>query len=215
MTDAQRAIGILGGTFDPIHFGHLRIALELQQELGLAAVRMLPCAQPPHRGQPGASGEQRLQMLQLALQGEPALQIDTREYHRSGPSYTVDTLRSLRAELGEDQPLCLIMGSDAFAGLPSWHQWQQLFELAHIVIAHRPGWIRQGTQLGDLDISARFIAQPQALHQQPAGWILPWSVSQLEISATAIRQWVRQGKSVRYLLPEAVREYIEVTRLYR
>lgn len=216
MTELQpRAIGIMGGTFDPVHFGHLRIALELQQDLNLQTVRMLPCAQPPHRGQPGANAAQRLEMLQLATCDESALQIDLREYQRQGPSYTVDTLRSLRAELGDDQPLCLIMGSDAFAGLPSWHQWQSLFELAHIVIAHRPGWIRQGTQLGDIDISARFVAQPQALHQQPAGWILPWSVTQLEISATAIRQCVRQGKSVRYLLPEAVREYIEATGLYR
>jgi len=215
MTEQARAIGIMGGTFDPVHFGHLRIALELQQDLNLQQVRMLPCLQPPHRGEPGATAEQRLQMLQLALQDEPALQLDAREYQRQGPSYTIDTLRSLRAELGAEQPLCLIMGSDAFAGLPTWHEWQQLFDLAHIVLAHRPGWRLQLGELGGMDIAQRITENIDALRQRPAGLILPWAVTQLEISATAIRQGVRQGKSPRYLLPEVVREYIETNRLYR
>lgn len=215
MTKPVRAIGILGGTFDPVHFGHLRIALELQQELDLQTVRMVPCAQPPHRDEPGANAQQRLEMLQLALGDEPALLLDSREYQRQGPSYTVDTLRSLRTELGEEQPLCLIMGSDAFASLPTWHEWQQLFELAHIVLAHRPGWKEQMSELGGLDISKRFTDRPEALQQRSAGLILPWAVTQLEISATNIRRSVRQGKSPRYLLPEAVREYIKKNRLYR
>jgi nicotinate-nucleotide adenylyltransferase len=205
----------MGGTFDPVHFGHLRIALEVQQALGLLEVRMLPCAAPPHRDDPGASAEQRLQMLQLALQGQEALGIDTREYQRQGPSYTVDTLRSLRAELGDDVPLCLIMGSDAFAGLPTWHEWPQLFELAHIVLAHRPGWQRELSTLGDVDISARVSANAEDLRASPAGRVYPLAVTQLEISATAIRHDVGVAKCTRYLLPEAVREYIEMNRLYK
>ncbi len=132
-------IGIFGGTFDPVHFGHLRPALEVQQALGLDEVRFIPAGQPPHRDMPHATAPQRLSMLQTAIEDQPGFAADEREIQREGPSYMVDTLALLREELGQI-PLCLILGYDAFLGLPAWHQWHRLIELAHLVITHRPGW---------------------------------------------------------------------------
>ena len=206
-------IGVLGGTFDPVHFGHLRIALELYQDLGLQQVRFIPCARPPHRRAPRAAAEQRLRMLALAIAGEPAFVLDDREYRRPGPSYMVDTLASLREEVGS-QPLCLIVGSDAFDSLDSWHQWQRLLELAHLVVAHRPGWRLCREQGVGRRLGERFETRPQALGQAPAGKVLPWAVSQLAISASAIRALVGAGKSPRYLLPDAVWHYIKQHNLY-
>ncbi len=206
-------IGVLGGTFDPVHFGHLRIALELYQDLGLEQVRFIPCARPPHRQPPRATAGQRLQMLALAIAGEPAFVLDDREYHRPGPSYMVDTLASLRDEWGS-QPLCLIVGSDAFDGLDAWHQWHRLVDLAHLVVAHRPGWRLCREQGVGRHLSARFVDRPQALRQAPAGRVLPWPVSQLAISASAIRALVGAGKSPRYLLPDGVWHYIKQHDLY-
>lgn len=132
-------IGLLGGTFDPIHFGHLRPALELYETLDLEQLRIIPCGTPPHRDPPCANGEQRLAMLRLALAGQPGLVIDPRELQRPGPSYMVDTLISLREELG-DVPLALIIGMDAFHGLERWHRWRELVDLCHLIVIHRPGW---------------------------------------------------------------------------
>ena len=210
-----RPVGIFGGTFDPVHFGHLRPALELLETLELEALRMLPCSIPPHRETPQASSEQRLAMLRLAIDKQPGLVIDERELHRPGPSYMVDTLTSLRKELG-DTPLCLLLGMDAFIGLEQWHQWQHLIELAHIVVAHRPGW-----DLNDHPQSAvatlwqeRGVSSVDELAQRAAGGVCFQAVSQLEISATDIRERARQGKSLRYLMPDAVCEFIEDEGLY-
>lgn len=131
-------VGIVGGTFDPIHFGHLRMALELSTRLGLDEVRFIPAARPPHRGEPDASDLQRLEMVARAILAEERFVLDDREYRREGDSYMVDTLESLRAEMGDDVSLNLIMGSDAFLGLADWHRWQSLLELAHIVVVTRP-----------------------------------------------------------------------------
>lgn len=210
-------VGIFGGTFDPIHFAHLRVALELQQKLQLQEVRMLPASVPPHRPQPQASAAQRKQMLELALADEPALCCDDRELQRSGPSYMVDTLRSLREELGESQAICLLMGVDAFLGLGNWYHWQQLPELAHIVVAHRPGW-HMSKEGGDEAVTALLQRQTtthEALAGKPAGYVHFVDVTQLEISATAIRKAVAAGYSARYLMPDAVWQYIQDNRLYR
>lgn len=210
-------LGIFGGTFDPIHFGHLRPALELYEGLGLDAVRMLPAARPPHRDTPGADAEHRLAMLRLALEGQDELVIDERELQRPGPSYMVDTLASLREEVGE-RPLCLLIGTDAFIGLASWHRWRELLGLAHIVVAHRPGWMvsREGLEpeLAAL-LKARRVTDVDAIGAQPAGGILFQAVTQLEISATYLREEVRRGRSPRYLLPAAVADYIRDKGLYR
>ncbi|MDE2052430.1 MAG: nicotinate-nucleotide adenylyltransferase, partial [Gammaproteobacteria bacterium] len=135
----MQPIGLFGGTFDPIHYGHLRTAFELWQELRLAEVRFLPTGSPPHREQPLADAELRLRMVQAAVADQPAFVVDDREVRRTGISYSVDTLTELRAEY-PDRSLCLLLGMDAFLGLPNWHRWRDLLGLAHIVVAHRPGW---------------------------------------------------------------------------
>ncbi len=208
-------IGIFGGTFDPIHFGHLRPLLEVQQALRLDEVRLIPSFIPPHRQAPGASAEQRLAMLELAAAETPGFVIDQRELQRGGPSYTVDTLESLRCELGEYKSICLIMGLDAFAGLDNWHQWQRLTELAHIVVMQRPGGLLAKTGAVAELIEKRQVLDVAELQLQAAGRIWFQSVTQLDISATAIREFVAHGQDVRFLTPDCVRHYIETHGLYK
>lgn len=208
-------IGILGGTFDPIHNGHLRPALEVLEALGLTEVRFIPSRRPPHREQPAATVAQRLAMLELAIADQPGFRIDDRELRRDGPSYMVDTLRSLRTQLGEDCSLCLILGTDAFDGLQSWHRWQEIPELVHLVVLHRPGaGLPLSQVLGDL-VGQRKLHHAQDLRVRPAGGILFQPVTQLDISATAIRAQLAAGNSPRYLLPETVWAYIRDQDLYR
>lgn len=206
-------IGIFGGTFDPIHFGHLRSALELFEQLPLAEIRFIPCRQPPHRQSPVASPEQRLTLLQLAIADEPKFRIDRRELSRSGLSYMVDTLASLRAEQS-NRPLCLMLGTDSFRGLSRWYRWDELIELAHLLVMKRPGEsLPRDGPLG-YSLAARSTQDPTQLEQQAAGLIVTLEVTQLDISATRIRAAIRAGKSARYLLPETVWEYIQEERLY-
>jgi len=209
-----RPIGVLGGTFDPIHYGHLRPALESLQALDLAEIRFIPCRQPPHRGWPLATPEQRLAMLQLAIAEQPGFRIDERELDRDGPSYMVDTLTSLRAEIG-NYPLCLMLGMDAFDGLPGWQRWQQIPELAHLVVLGRPGTdLPVRGVLGDL-LKQRQTRDPALLGAQPAGRIWLQPATQLAIAATQIRDLCAQGNSPRYLLPDSVWKYIRDRGLYR
>ena len=208
-------IAVFGGTFDPVHYGHLRPLLEVQQTLGLDEVRLIPSFIPPHRAVPSASAEQRLAMLELAVADTPGFVIDQRELQRGGPSYTVDTLQSLRDELGSEKSICLIMGLDAFVALDSWHQWQRLTELAHIVVTQRPGML-----LPKVGVVAELVEQAQALdveelQQQSAGRVYFQSVTQLDISATAIREQLTHGQDVRFLMPDDVRHYIETHGLYK
>ena len=213
-------IGILGGTFDPIHNGHLRLAQEALEQCDLAAVRFIPGGTPPHRDAPHANAQQRLDMVRLALQGNPAFNLDEREVHRTDPCYTVDTLTALRAELGAQQPLCLLMGGDAFLLLHTWHEWKQLFELAHIVVMQRAGGLPLGNAMNGADTAlrskyhARLAPAPRVLHESPAGAILVANMPALEISATDIRRRCAEGKSIRYLLPDAVADYIQLHNIY-
>ena len=207
-------IGIFGGTFDPVHFGHLRPALEVQQALGLNQVRFIPAGQPPHRETPYASTPQRLSMLRAAIEDQPGFVVDERELRREGPSYMVDTLASLREEVGQT-PLCLILGYDAFLGLPGWHQWNSLIELAHLVITHRPGWNHD-----ELDDALQSLVKQcetgvERLSEQAAGGLLFVPVTQLDISATIIREQIRAGQDIRYLLPDTVYRIIREQKLYR
>ena len=207
-------IGIFGGTFDPVHYGHLRPLLEVKQILALDEVHLIPSYMPPHRDQPGASAEQRLAMLQLAVADTPGFVIDQRELLRGGRSYTVDTLQSLRDEVGTS-PMSLIVGMDAFIALDSWHQWQRLNQLAHIVVMQRPGAL-----LPKSGAVAELVEQAQALdveelRQQPAGKIFFQSVTQLDISASDIREQVAHGRDIRFLLPDSVRHYIKTEGLYK
>lgn len=209
-----RRVGVLGGTFDPVHCGHLRLALELAEQLALDRVLLIPAARPPHRAAPVASPERRLQMLQLAVAGERRLRVDARECRRAGASYTVDTLTELRAELGPEPALCFLVGADAFLGMSTWHQWQRLPELAHIVVVARPGW-RLPAVLGPMECwRDRFTDNSDTLFANSVGGILFAMLSPLDISATRIRALVAKGRSARYLVPDAVWSYIRRQRLY-
>jgi nicotinate-nucleotide adenylyltransferase len=214
ITNLMNPIGIFGGTFDPIHFGHLRTAFELLQALRLSEVRFLPARNPPHRDVTVASAEQRLAMVQAAAQGQPGFIVDDREIHREGLSYSVDTMRTLRDDF-PDRSLCLIVGMDAFLGLPKWHQWRELLELSHLVVAHRPGWRAPSMgPLGELLVD-RGTGRIGDLHESLAGCIYIHAVTQLEISSTELRKLIAAGRDPRYLMPDAVRTIIEETGCYR
>jgi len=207
------AVGIFGGTFDPIHFGHLRTAFELLQVLRLDEVRFVPAGRPPHREPPLCDAGRRLQMVRAATADQPGFVVDDRETRRDGPSYTVTTLRELREEW-PGRPVCLIVGMDAFLGLPAWHEWREILRLAHLVVAHRPGWsVPSDGLLGDL-LAAQAARDIEELHGAEAGRILVQPVTQLEISSTDLREIIVSGRDPRYLLPDAVREVIRDTACY-
>jgi nicotinate-nucleotide adenylyltransferase len=204
-------IGIFGGTFDPVHYGHLRSALEVKEIFGLAEVRLILSAQPPHRNPPQASIGMRLEMLQLAVKKQPGFIVDTREIARAGASYMVTTLESLRQEFPE-QALLLCIGSDAFNHLTSWYQWQRLFDFAHIVVLIRPGFTIQQI---DGFFAARQIFDKQELSQHLAGKLYFQPITQLDISATAIRDMIANSRNPAFLLPDAVLAYINLHQLYQ
>lgn len=211
----MKPIGILGGTFDPIHHGHLRLAIEIREALDLAEVRLVPARVPNLREEPGASPAQRLAMLEIAVAGT-GLGIDPRELHASGVSYSVETLAALRAECGT-QPLCFILGQDAFNGLPRWHRWSELLDFAHLVIATRPGY--HPPAVGELPalLARTEVAVPAALatlSMQPAGRILLQAIPLLPIAATSLRTRVRAGRSIAGLTPPGVVTYITHHHLY-
>ena len=200
-------IGIFGGTFDPIHYGHLRTAFEMLQALAFEQVRFTPAGDPPHRGITFADAELRLQMVQRATEGQPGFMVDDRELRRDGPSYSIDTLISLREEF-PDRSLGLILGMDAFLGLPQWHRWDEILDFAHIVVAHRPGWRAPDYgALGDL-LSERSTHRVSDLHETHHGLIHVHAVTQLEIASTEIRDLVAAGRDPRFLMPDAVRDLI-------
>lgn len=213
------AVGLLGGTFDPIHFGHLRMAEELAEALGIAQVRFIPAGTPPHRGQPRAGAEHRLEMARRAVAGNPRFILDDREIGKDGPSYSADTLAGLRAELPAGTPLVLFMGSDAFLGLTTWHEWRKLFELAHVAVAHRPGfsptlWEDALPDALRKQLTKRRTEQPAELSESPAGKVFLHAITQLDISASQIRDRCLRGKSPRYLLPDTLIDYINENHLY-
>ncbi len=206
----------MGGTFDPVHFGHLRLAEEMAECLDLERVLFIPAGQPPHRGAPRTAAVHRLEMVRRAVVGNPRFVADAREVERAAPSYTVDTLTALRTELGPERPLWLLLGADAFLGLPDWHQWRRLFERANIVVAERPGSRAQHTDaMPDAlrhEVAQREIADGAVAG--PAGAILLRRMTPLDISATALRGILARRGSVRYLLPDAVLDYIHEQKLY-
>ncbi len=207
-------MGVFGGTFDPIHFGHLRTAFEMLQALRFDEVRFMPCGTPPHRGQPVANAELRLAMVRAATEGQPGFVVDDRELRRDGPSYSVDTLTELRTEFPL-RPLALMIGMDAFLNLTKWYQWRDILQYAHIVVAHRPGWRAPDMgPLGEL-LADRGTHRIGDLHQARSGHIYIHDVTQLEISSTEIRELVAAGRDPRFLMPDTVRQVIEKSGCYR
>ncbi|MBV6804622.1 nicotinate-nucleotide adenylyltransferase [Xanthomonas euvesicatoria] len=209
-----------GGTFDPIHLGHLAIACAARDELG-ACVQLVPAADPPHRPAPGATAAQRAQMLQLALANSPGLQLDTRELQRAAqcdaPSYTVDTLRELRAELGPAAPIAWLLGADAFVGLHHWHRWEALFGLAHFVVAARPGTplaLADAPQLAAM-VQGRWVARADELVSAPAGRLYLLHQPLRGESASAVRSRIASGAQWQRLVPPPVAAMIQREGLYR
>lgn len=215
---AEQPLGLFGGTFDPIHYGHLRLAEEMLERAQLQQIRFIPTGTPPHRGQPAVTPQQRAEMVGLAIAEQPAFVLDEREVRRATTCYTVDTLRELRVELGAAQPLCLLMGGDAFLQLHGWQHWRQLLDLTHLVVGCRPGFaiderihttpplFQQQYQQRRADISA--------LGEQAGGRIALLTIPKLEISATDIRQRLAEDRTIRYLLPPRVADYIYQHHLY-
>ncbi|MBA4503439.1 nicotinate-nucleotide adenylyltransferase [Marinobacterium marinum] len=205
----------MGGTFDPVHNGHLRTALELKQWLGVDQVCLIPSGAPVHRDAPGCTPRQRLDMVRLAVQDESALGVDPREVESTEPSYSLLTLQALRRERGESCPIIMTMGMDAYRTLPSWHEWESFLEYAHILVLARPGYEGSGTD----ERLLRFTREHQTsavgeLLGQPAGKVHIQELTPLGISATQIRRLIAQGQSPRYLLPEPVWHYIRQHKLY-
>ena len=218
MGDLNKIIGILGGSFDPIHFGHLRLAQEALEFLGLSEVCFVPAGHPPHRGAPKVSEAHRLAMLKLALQDNPAMRVDPRELGKTTPTYSIDTLQELRAEVGEGTPLVLFMGADQFMVLHTWRRWQELIELAHILVAMRPSTEPFSPEGLTPEVAAWFRAHLQndrgALRGCAAGYVFLLGLTPLAISSTAIRATIAAGQSPRYLLPDPVLDYIRTHNLY-
>lgn len=206
-------MGVFGGTFDPIHYGHLRTAFEMLQALRFGEVRFLPCGDPPHRDTLHADAALRLEMVRVATEAQHGFVVDDRELQREGPSYSVDTLSTLRSEFPL-HPIGLIIGMDAFLNLPKWYRWREILELAHIVVAHRPGWRAPDMgPLGEL-LADRGTHRIEDLHQAKAGHVYIHDVTQLEISSSDIREIVAMGRDARFLLPDPVRDVIDRSGCY-
>ena len=212
------AIGLFGGTFDPIHFGHLRLATEIGEVFRLEKVIFLPAGLPYHRGRDAhATGDQRLTMLKLATQRDARFDVDDRELKREGATYTFDTLSEIRKERGADVPIVFLLGSDAFAKIDTWHRWTELFDLAHFVVAVRAGdpqWESKGPGAFPRDAWPRLTLDPRELAGTPAGKVMTYVMTPIAISSTAIREVAGDGGSIRYLTPDPVVEYIRSHHLY-
>ncbi len=210
--------GIFGGTFDPVHFGHLRLAGELHDAFRLDQVLFVPAGLPYHRGRSAhASDEQRLTMLKLATGRDNRFGVDERELRRQGPTYTYDTLVELRRERGPDATLVFLLGSDAFARIDTWHRWTDLFDLAHFAVAIRADdaqWFAKGPGAFPREIWPRITLNLRELLGAPAGRVMTFSMTPLSISSTALRALAGEGASIRYLTPDPVAEYIRSHRVY-
>jgi nicotinate-nucleotide adenylyltransferase len=207
-------IAILGGTFDPVHNAHLRVAWEAAEALD-AEVRLMPANVPPHRPAPVASAAQRVALLRAALAGQSRLRLDERELRRPEPSYTVETLREMRAEFGARRPLVLLVGADAFAGLPTWHDWRRLFELAHVLVLTRPGHAAELPETLRAEVTTRQARQVGELRDSAAGKVAELAVTALEISASAVRALLAAGREPRWLIPDSLLAQHALLEAYR
>ncbi len=212
---APKRVALLGGTFDPIHHGHLRTALEIRDLLAVDQLNLIPCYQPVHRGEPHCSAKQRMDMVRLAVADEPGLVADDRELRRNAPSYSVDTLHECRQEWGRNASLTMIMGMDAFLSLHRWHRWEEILGLANLLVVQRPGWAL--TAEHPIYTWAKDFIRPDPVYLQdtPCGVILLHEQTPLDISSTHIRTLITAGRSARYLLPDPVWNYVCERQLYR
>jgi nicotinate-nucleotide adenylyltransferase len=212
----NRLIGLLGGTFNPIHYGHLRAALELAEALNFSELRFIPAANPPHKPAPEVSAGHRAAMVELAITNNPLFKLDTRELARTGASYTFDTLVSLREELGQEVSLCWVMGSDAFVKLNTWHRWKELLNHCHIILVQRPNVENQPNLADELAtfLQDNYTENMDDLSEKSVGYIHMQAITPLDISATKIREALKTGQSARYLMPYNVIEYIKTHKLY-
>ncbi len=208
-----KKIGILGGTFDPVHIGHLRSAIEVLEDCELDEVRLIPGAVPPHRATPMVGAQQRLDMVRLAVEGVAGLSVDDRELRREGPSWSIDTLVSLREELPSQAQLYFILGQDAFAGLPGWHRWQEILLHCHLLVLQRPDMPAALPDALQQLLQQRQVAHHSGL-QGPGGQIALLEQPPLPVSATAIRGALAEQRNIRFLVPDAVRDYIQQHGLY-
>ncbi|MEX2487964.1 MAG: nicotinate-nucleotide adenylyltransferase [Pseudomonadales bacterium] len=214
MTCPEQSCAIFGGTFDPVHNGHLRSAVEVREALGVAKVRLIPACRPPHRDQPATAPADRLEMLKLATRGIDYIEIDDREIKREGKSYTIDTLESIRDEAGTEVSMSLVLGSDAWAILDTWRDWQRLTDLVHVVILRRAGQEPDEPEVVRTWSRAKLAENPAALQAHAHGLICRIEVTRLDISATRIRELFSTGRSPDYLMPGEVIEYIRGKGLY-
>jgi nicotinate-nucleotide adenylyltransferase len=206
-----KPIGLMGGTFDPPHYAHLRLAEEAREALGLGSVRWIPSGRPGHRDAPDTSAEHRLAMVRLAIAGHPGFTLDDAEVRSPSPTFTIETLTRLRAELGERVPLVMIIGMDSLLTLPTWRESARLFDLTHFAVGARPGYAPEGVAPA---IAARF-SPAEALAASPGGAIVRFPTTPLDIAASSIRATIAAGRSARYLLPAEVLHYIGLQGLYR
>ncbi|MBV1914117.1 MAG: nicotinate-nucleotide adenylyltransferase [Pseudomonadales bacterium] len=207
-------VAFMGGTFDPIHFGHLRMAIELKQALAADQFRLIPCGDPYHKNRSVSAASERFEMLELALGENSGLLLDDRELNRDGPTYSYDTLVSLRQELGDEISLVMVMGMDSFLSLPQWHCWQQLTELGHILVVHRPGSELEPCEPLREWYEAHKTNQLNDLRNHSSGYVSDLKMTMLDISSSQIRGLLSDGQSPQYLLPDSVLGYIEQNNLY-
>ena len=212
-------VGIFGGTFDPIHYGHLRVAEEIVETVGLQKMYFVPAGMPRLRHSPVASSQHRVEIVRLAIQKNPDFVLDEREIYRDGVSYSIDTVREFKQEFGEEVRLCFILGADAFIKLPEWNNWKELFNLCHFIVSTRPGYSL--TLIKELlskelreECSQRWVSNTESLRKDTSGLIFIASTTMLDISATTIRAHIAVGRSVRHLVPSVTVNYISENKLY-
>lgn len=214
-TKKSSGVAIMGGTFDPIHNGHLRVAVEILDRFNFKTMKLIPCFQPVHKGLPSVTAQQRLEMAKMAISSDVRLAVDSREILRAGPSYSIDTLRDIRAEIGPDEPLIMVLGMDSFLSLPTWAEWRKLIEYAHILVVSRPGW--EPELISELSAFCENYraASSHELQCAPSGSVWLEMLPSLEISSSMIRILCNKQESIAYLLPEPVQTYIIENKLYQ
>ncbi|MFT5482571.1 MAG: nicotinate-nucleotide adenylyltransferase [Halieaceae bacterium] len=209
-----RSRAIFGGTFDPVHIGHMRTAIDARRQLLVDTLYLMPCHIPVHRDEPGCTAEQRRDMLELAIAGNTGLALDDRELRRGAPSYSLDSIVEIRGEVGPDAPVFLLLGSDSFASFDQWYRWDELIELCHLVVVERLGVPAIYSQPVRELLRSRQVDSVESMHESAGGLILSLILTPWQVSATAVREAIDRGESTRYLLPDAVLRYISDNQLY-